>query len=437
MPGYDEKFLKGVTIPLPQPRGQLRSYVLGDPDLRDDVYADYVNYTMLIDHERRCPIFAALNIDQKLFKKIKKHKAWKVDPRIDKGFQLDNDYYKDRHERGDNPWDRGHVAMRANATWGKTRNAAKKAGDDTFWYTNATLQHNNFNRDEWVSIEMWVNKLDLAQGGKITSISGPIHGDDPRIVKVPGKDSAEVPAGFFKVVCFINKHTNKLDVRAFISWQDEIALRDNDAKGMYSAQVYQATVKEIEERTGLKFPKEVAKANPMFWSEDSAKKKRVKASHYPERIFVDHPEEIRDLKERKTRIHYADEEVDVYIAAVLVNPRGRDKGKEWISLINLGAKKISLKGWRLVAWQTWDEKDRGWGEKELMLDNLFKAEKLVLQPGEALTVKPLKPIVLSNKRGGTIILYDDKDRQIDRVKYTATQARKAGRAVVFFYSDDQ
>ena len=45
MPGYDPNFL-AVPVPLPDFSPALAGDVLRKPDLRDGVYADYVNYTV-------------------------------------------------------------------------------------------------------------------------------------------------------------------------------------------------------------------------------------------------------------------------------------------------------------------------------------------------------------------------------------------------------
>jgi endonuclease G, mitochondrial len=55
-------------------------------------------------------------------------------------FQLDDAYYVD------NAWDRGHLARRASMAWGDSKEAAKRASDGTMKFTNATLQHMNFNQ---------------------------------------------------------------------------------------------------------------------------------------------------------------------------------------------------------------------------------------------------------------------------------------------------
>lgn len=55
----------------------------------------------------------------------------------------------------------GHLARRSSLAWGETARDAKRASDATFFFSNATLQHENFN-NEWVSvINLSADAIDL------------------------------------------------------------------------------------------------------------------------------------------------------------------------------------------------------------------------------------------------------------------------------------
>lgn len=430
MPGYDENFLK-VKIPLPKPSPKLKKTYLKMPTLRNGFYRDYINYTVATDKQRRAPIYAALNIDRTLLR-VTSGRSFRADTRIPKEFQLNNQYYKNRKIDSKiikNPYDKGHLAMRENATWGISKAKAKLANHDTFYYTNASLQHENFNRDEWVALEMWVGDLELALDGKISSFSGPIYGTFDRSVTPPGLKPAEVPAGFFKVIFFINKDSKKLEVRAFISMQDEEAIADRGGRKIYNAQNYQVTVKEIAERTGLNFKNAIAETNPLKHKDTVTRRRDLNISHFPERIEVDSSDEILSDPNTRRTID-AEDDIDVYIAAAMVNPKGFDKNKEWISILNLSDKSINLSAWTLEAWPSHKVKhDRK--HKSIKLSDVLKKSNRTLSQGESIVVKPLSPIRLVNM-GGTIALYDSKKRQIDRVKYTKKDTKKAGQPVILF-----
>lgn len=321
--------------------------------------------------------------------------------------QLDNDYYVN------NPWDRGHLARRAAISWGGTQREAQKASDNTFFFTNATLQHENFNQDEWLALEDWVLNLEEDSTDKISVFAGPIFGDFSRSITPPGRKSALIPSAFFKIVCFVNKN-KELEVRAFIMYQDEEALKDKNGKKVFNYQRYQVTVTEIEELTGLVFPDEVVNKNPLFFNKNEEAKEKLGVTDTPERIEVDSRREIIAPGQKRTTV--LDDKVPVYIAAALVNPSGDEKKSEWVSIINLSDQKIDLKGWRLE-------------DPEASLELSGK-----INPGEAIRISPLNPIELGN-RGGSISLFNNKGERIDRVKYPQQNETTENVPVIFAMRD--
>ena len=418
MTGYDAKFLgSNITLPLPRFAPSLAGSVLTNPSLNGH-QADYVNYTVITNRERRAPILAALNIDQNKLRVVDRTDNWKIDSRIGTDFQLDNDYYFS------NPWDKGHLARRATAAWGDTSRAAKRASDETFYYSNASLQHGNFNRDEWLALEDWVKDLDLDSNGKITSFSGPIYGDFGRSITPPGRQPAIIPSAFFKVVCFVNSATQELDVRAFMMLQDAEALANRRGRRLFNFQNYQVTVSEIELLTGLQFDDTIYERNPLRFHENSEVGERLNISHFPERIEVDVPGEV--VAADDTRDFFADDDVPVYIAAAMVNPSGNERTNEWVSIINLMNIEVDLDGWTLV-----DSKDRS-----LDLGTAIDDSQRVLRPGQAVAVQPIAPLMLSNA-GGAISLYEKPatvgadGRRVDRVHFTRKEASIEDQVLVF------
>lgn len=414
MPGYNVNFLDGITLPMPSFSPGLAGLVVKQSELRNEFYADYINYTVVTSKEKCSPIFVALNIDQNLLQKTRRSDKWQIDTRIGAQFQINNDYYRN------NPWDRGHLARRANASWGKDLRKAQRASDETFYYSNACLQHANFNQDEWLALEDWVLNLSLDKDGKISSFSGPIYGDYVRTITPEGREPAMIPSAFFKVVCFINKNTNELDVRAFIMLQDRDALADKSGRNMFDFQVYQVTVSEIEEKTGLEFEDDVYQKNPLFFNENENARSRLNISHFPERIEIDGPEEIIDADTPRT--FFSDDDIDVYIAAAMVNPTGIERDSEWISIINLTKDIVDLNDWTLS-----DTK-----RTPLKLSNVLYEKSRTLIPGQAAVIKPISPLRLSNE-GGSILLLNKENQRVDRVKYTKEDVRKQGIPVIFAY----
>lgn len=418
MAGYDENFLDGVRLPLPTFSPQLNGFVLNKPELESGVYANYVNYTVVMNRERRAPIFAALNIDQNKFKVTSRSDRWLIDSRIGGEFQLNNDYYRA------NPWDRGHLARRASAAWGDNSHQAQTAANETFYYSNAAIQHKNVNRDEWLALEGWVYDLKLDKDGRITSFSGPVYGEYCRSITPEGRETAMIPSAFFKVVCFISEETGKLDVRAFLLLQDNDSMADLTGRSLFNFQNYQVTVTEIERLTGLEFDDEIYQKNPLYYHKSEEKEKTLNISEFPEHIEVNSAEEM--VHGEAERDYIDDDRRPIYITAAMVNPETPERENEWVSIINLSGEAIDLDGWTLG--------DTKRTPKDIGKD--ANGNKRVLNPGEAVAIKPISPLQLSNK-GGTITLYEKPEagrkqgKRIDRVHYTEEQAKKEDVPVIF------
>ncbi len=411
MPGYDPNFL-AVPVPLPDFSPALAGDVLRKPDLRDGVYADYVNYTVAMHRGFRTPLFAALNINQKLHKTTETSGYWRTDSRIGGENQLGRGYY----DGTDNPWDKGHLARRETAAWGETLKLAERADKETYYYSNASLQHANLNRDEWLGVEDWVLDLALDRDDKISSFSGPVFGAHMRTIRPDGQPVAFVPSAFYKVVYFMNRQ-DELEVRAFLVPQDEEAMRDRRGRRTYNYQTYQVTIAEIEEKTGLDFPEVLAERNPLFFNpSDTAAALNV--TSFPERREVNSRIDIVRDNANPRALDFADDEVDVFIAAAMINPRGDERAGEWVSIINLGAAPENLDGWTL--------RDGEGRRKEL---------SGTLDIGEAIRIGDLGAVRFANNRDGFVQLVDNRDRQIDRVPYTKAQAQREGKPIVFAYRD--
>lgn len=401
---YDENFL-GVRLPLPVAKPERIGAVLRRSGLRDETIADYPNFAVVTDAEKRSPAYVVAMINQPLMKKTSRTDKWRVDTRIGEEFQLDNAYY------ARNEWDRGHMARRESAGWGKSQREAQEASDGTFYFSNACLQHENVNQDEWLALEDWVQNLSIAKDGKIVVFAGPVYGDTPRTITPQGRKLAEIPAAFFKLVVFINNgnqdaaQAGKLDVRAFLMYQDAAAMADKNGREVFEFQKYQVTVREIELLTGLDFPDEVYERNPLcFHPNDEAK--NLGATSFPERIDVDSADDLIGHGQRRTPVR--DDDVQVYVAAANVAPTTGDE--EWVSVLNLENKAVDLKDWKL----------RDKQKRETTLNGILK-------PGEAKVFTAsagLRPVLLPNE-GGLIVLLNGKGEQVDRVDYTKKDLERA------------
>lgn len=139
----------------------------------------------------------------------------------------------------------GHLARRSSAAWGDDFQDAQAASDATMFYTNAVLQADTLNQDEWLALENYVKTLESDSTNKISVFSGPIYGDErseKKFLSVAGHEPAEIPAAFFKVVVFIDR-AGRLATRAFIMVQDTTLLSDkNGARSrMFDLQTFQVS----------------------------------------------------------------------------------------------------------------------------------------------------------------------------------------------------
>jgi endonuclease G len=414
--GYNEGFLgKSSKVPMPKFSPKLKGAVLNEQGLRDNIYLDYLNYTVVMNSTTKQLVFAASNINQNQTQNIKRDmsKNWEIDSRIDINNQLDNRYYKT------NDWDRGHMVRRLNNAWGSSFRNALKANNDTFFYTNASFQHKFFNQDEWLKLEEFIRTWKEDSNGKLCVFTGPIHTQFDRMYSRTWHDTVRIPAGFFKIVCYHSAESKKLESRAFVLYQDNEFI-GNKKKGssIIKLKNYQVTIAEIEDITGLDFDQEIAKNNPLFYSGEKVKK-GTKINHFPERIPIEKEKDIvKEIHAERFTQEAKDEDKTLIIAAAMVNPEGKNElENEWVSLLNVSKHTVNLKNWRLE-----DQK----------ANQIDLSEYKEIIAGEALQVamKNHKSIRLVNT-GGTILLFNDKNEVVDREYYTEEDAREQNKAIRF------
>ncbi len=374
------------------------------------IYLDYLHYSLVMNQETRQLIFAASNIDQDLQKSISRShsKDWDTDSRIPTDMQLDNRFYKH------NDWDRGHMVQRDNSNWGKDMSEAMKADGDTFYYTNAAFQHKFFNQDEWLKLEVFIGNWGEDSNGKLCIFTGPIHLPFDRSYARSWHDTVRIPSAFFKIVCYNSQKSGKLESRAFIMYQDnEFIGNKKSGSSVIKLKNYQVTIREVEELTGLDFDDEIAKNNPLFYSEGE----NASVNGYPERIPVDFSEDIVDNPTANRQIQEAPEDdKSVVIASAMINPEGRDQPQdEWVTLLSVTKNDTKLDGWKLI-----DQKKR-----EIDLSGL------ALKGGEGLKVTMDQGNMRLVNSGGTIILKNDKGEVIDREYYTKDDCTRQGYALRF------
>ena len=239
--GYDQRFLSTkVRTPRLSAAQQADAFKLAGKHL-----IPYTHFSVCISKSRGLARFVAWNIDGGRIRRIsRKGIRFVLDPRVNEEFQHGNELY--RH----NSLDRGHIARRADLTWG-SKAEAKRANRESFHYTNIAPQHQSFNQSSrgglWGALENAVfddvNVEDLkvsVMGGPVFRANDPVH----RGVKIPRE--------FWKLVAYTDTADERFKVRAFLLTQRDL-LTDIEALELDPFRVFQLSLGKLEDATQLGF----------------------------------------------------------------------------------------------------------------------------------------------------------------------------------------
>jgi endonuclease G len=249
--GYDPQFI-GVRLPVPiAATTAVRNDLIGADGTR---IAHYTHFSLSMRKSRRLPAFVAWNIDGHITKPASKSASWQLDPRVPADVQIDNELYEGT------VFDRGHIAKREDLLWGGPDLAAR-ANDDSFCYTNATPQHEKFNRLApalWKSLEDEIfAQVDVADL-RIALVGGPILAADDRPFlpsRAPaGTRPVLIPRQFFKIVAYKDNDDGRVKALAFrLSQASLLERRVPTARlDLSRFKMFQVDVAEIETLTGLR-----------------------------------------------------------------------------------------------------------------------------------------------------------------------------------------
>ena len=237
--GYDADFLS-ETVPTP---------ALSD-GIADDAFEvdgshliPYTHFSVCQSKSRTLPRFVAWNIDGGNLISVDRGNNFRRDPRVPDEFQSDNALY--RH----NPYDRGHVARRADLNWG-AQSEAERANSDSFFYTNIAPQHELFNQSRrhglWGKLENAVLEDVDVENIKISVMGGPIFRDDD-----PEYRDVQIPRDFWKLLAYRDTADGEFKVAAYILSQREFVPTEVLELDMF--RLYQASLGKLSEETSLNF----------------------------------------------------------------------------------------------------------------------------------------------------------------------------------------
>ncbi len=261
--GYKVGFLgNNHKVPLPTPGLALQSDILEPPGLPDgEVVVPYINYSLLMSRSTKQALYSAANVDLKKMQKVpsRKGRNWFIDGRVGADNQIPN--YPYQHTL----WDRGHLTRRTAVTWGDDSDFATRASNDSCAYTNASMQHKNFNEDDWRAIELLVSTFKDAH--QLNVLTGPVFTKADRYYTREFRDfPVRVPTAFWKIISYVGED-NKLKTQGYIFFQDLPSIRNPKGRSRIRLRDMQVTTTEIAFWTGLEFDQVLFETNPLkFYS---------------------------------------------------------------------------------------------------------------------------------------------------------------------------
>ena len=235
--GYDPHFL-AHSLPLPTVTGTDTVVVDGSP------IVDYVHFSLSMSRARRLAHWVAWNVDgTRLLKLSRAGLRFRTDPRVGV-HQWGDELY------ADNPLDRGHLARRADLTWGPLEEAAA-ANRDSFLFPNIAPQMQGFNQSRiggvWGRLEDALYEQTEVDALRLSVFGGCVFAADDRAHR-----GVAIPGSYWKVVAWGEPGAPvRLRARAFLMDQDLAGLPSIDLERF---RVWQVPLADLERDTAVRFP---------------------------------------------------------------------------------------------------------------------------------------------------------------------------------------
>jgi endonuclease G len=251
--GYDPNFL-GIQVPFPKlSASQLANTVVVPPQFQakgDKNLLNYFHYSVKMNQRRRSAWFSAAMIDGNRFIDFKRGKdRWFLDTRIDSKFQMGEELYAAPDT------DHGHLTRFKDLSWGANKTEAVSATNDSFHFTNCTLQLNNFNQsqDRWQGLEQFLLENHARpEKRKMIVITGPVFKSSDPKYKNPSMDyTAQIPVAFWKV-CVLERTDGSTAATAFTLGQEDITSLPGFEEKL-DISTAQVTLADLESLTGFDF----------------------------------------------------------------------------------------------------------------------------------------------------------------------------------------
>ena len=253
-PGYDPSFLEIIDVPLPHISKAMEedtARVRSDTQKNGDPFElAYYHYSVYMNKRRRTAWFSAANVDGDQRPDIGKRRGdrWYTDPRILRSEQIGQEAF----EPG---IDRGHLTRRQDTAWGRDVTSATRANNDTFHFTNCSLQASAFNqgKDRWQGLEQFLLEQHAKkERRRMVVITGPLFAANDPIYKNDRMNySVRCPLQFWKI-CVLIRRDDTPSATAFVLGQEDIQNLPGFEEA-FDVAATQIRVADLEERTGLDF----------------------------------------------------------------------------------------------------------------------------------------------------------------------------------------
>ncbi len=254
--GYDPAFT-GALIALPtlSPENRRTAFADGRP-------IDYVNYSLVLDVERRLPFFTAANIDRQSLRAIPQspQQDYLLDPRVG---NADAQVAQRWHDRIN--FVRGYLVNGVEIAWGPAFSADDATSGEVRDQivnvaTNGVPQFKTFNQGVWAALETWSRTQHNPLADQVTIFSGPILGEDDPSIRSDDGVSIAVPRAYWKIIVSrVPSYSQRGAEPAFVvdafllsqfqpGTQESVGLEQN-----FDPERYRVPVAMLEELTGLRF----------------------------------------------------------------------------------------------------------------------------------------------------------------------------------------
>ena len=252
--GYDPSFLESIEVPLPRvSKAMEQDTARVRPDAQKDgdpFELAYYHYSLYMNKRRRTAWFSAANVDGDHRPDIGKRRGdrWYIDPRILRSEQIGQEAF----EPG---IDRGHLTRRQDTAWGDDVASATLANNDTFHFTNCSLQASPFNqgKDRWQGLEQFLLEQHAKkERRRLIVITGPLFAANDPIYKNDRMNySVRCPLQFWKI-CVLIRRDGTPSATGFVLGQEDIQNLPGFEEA-FDVAATQIRVADLEERTGLDF----------------------------------------------------------------------------------------------------------------------------------------------------------------------------------------